>query len=252
MLPVSDVKATMESPGLGFERVGVLTESTYKDVSTVFVCPTRGMIHATVVDAWNKIAFPRNQRKSFMFCVGAEVGDAYNKLVETVLEHHDMGKFKYMLTLEDDNLPPADVFFRLAEAIESNGGFDAMSGLYFTKGAINDPMAYGDPETFTRTGVLDWKPLDVREAIEKKALIECNGIGMGCALWRMDMFRSLPKPWFVTIDDVCYETSGGILKSATMTQDLSFCERARWAGKRFGVDCRVKVGHLDIQTGVVY
>ena len=36
------------------------------------------------------------------------------------------------------------------------------------------------------------------------------------------------------------------------TQDLSFAERAVRLGKRFGVDMRVRVGHLDVRTGVIY
>jgi hypothetical protein len=40
--------------------------------------------------------------------------------------------------------------------------------------------------------------------------------------------------------------------SQMFTQDLYFCKRAVAAGKRFAVDMRVCVGHLDTQTGVLY
>jgi hypothetical protein len=78
--------------------------------------------------------------------------------------------------------------------------------------------------------------------------MEVNGIAMGCALWRMELFRELAAPWFVTVNDVFPEKGG----AQCFTQDLYFCERARRAGKRFAVDFRVKVGHLDTETGVVY
>jgi hypothetical protein len=73
------------------------------------------------------------------------------------------------------------------------------------------------------------------------------GIAMGCALWRMDLFRDIPPPWFVTVADVV--PGKGI---QGFTQDLFFCQKAVLAGKRFAVDMRVKVGHLDINTGHVY
>jgi hypothetical protein len=74
-----------------------------------------------------------------------------------------------------------------------------------------------------------------------------NGIAMGCALWRMDLFRQIPKPWFVTVAD--YLPDRGLV---SFTQDLYFCEKAVRAGKRFAVDFRVRVGHMDVDTGEVY
>ena len=121
-----------------------------------------------------------------------------------------------------------------------------MSGLYFTKGEINMPMAYGDPAHFERTGELEFTPRDIRAALEAGQVMPVNGIAMGCALWRMDLFRAMPRPWFVTVDDV---VDG---KPMGFTQDLWFCRQARMSGYRFCVDTRVKVGHLDIQTGEVY
>ena len=124
--------------------------------------------------------------------------------------------------------------------------FDAVSGLYFTKGDFNMPMAYGDPDTFRTTGVLDFKPRNINDALKRGQVMEVNGIAMGCSLYRMDLFREIPKPWFVTLSDMTPEGP------KAYTQDLYFCERARRMGKRFGVDMRVKVGHLDINTDFVY
>jgi hypothetical protein len=63
----------------------------------------------------------------------------------------------------------------------------------------------------------------------------------------MDLFRDIPPPWYVTVADVV--PGKGI---QGFTQDLYFSERAVRSGKRFAVDMRVRVGHLDINTGVVY
>jgi hypothetical protein len=63
----------------------------------------------------------------------------------------------------------------------------------------------------------------------------------------MDLFRSLPEPWFVTVADIVPDKGPQMF-----TQDLYFCMNAKKAGKRFAVDLRVKVGHMDVATGVVY
>jgi hypothetical protein len=167
-------------------------------------------------------------------------------MIKGILANPELSKWKYILTLEDDNIPPPDAHIRLLESIEW-GNYDAVSALYFTKGEYNMPMAYGDPDEYARTGVLDFRPRDVREALAAGQVMKVNGIACGCGLWRMDLFREIPPPWFVTVADVV--EGKGI---QCFTQDLNFCEKAVRLGKRFAVDMRVKVGHLDMGSGVLY
>jgi hypothetical protein len=236
----------LQSSGLGFERVELLPGSTYRDNSTVIVIPTRGMIHHRVVAAWQGLIAPMNQKRAILFAAGDEVGEAYNRMIANILANPELAKWKYLMTMEDDNLPPADAQIRLLETIEW-GKYDAVSGIYWTKGDLNMPQAYGDPEEYKRTGVLDFKPRDVRQALAAGTVVEVCGIAMGCALWRMDLFREIPPPWFVTVADVV--EGKGVM---AFTQDLFFCQKAKLAGKRFAVDLRVRVGHIDTATGVVY
>jgi hypothetical protein len=244
MMPVKDAVASLD--GLGYDRIDLIPGSTYKDASTVVVIPTRGMISHRVVQAWQGMLSPMNQRKAVLFCTGDEVGHAYNRMIQNILDNPELATWKYVLTLEDDNLIPPDAHIRLLESIEA-GPYDAVSGIYFTKGDTNMPMAYGDPDEFKRTGVLELKPRDIRQPLASGHVMPVNGIAMGCALWRMDLFRTMPAPWFVTCADVIPDKGPQVY-----TQDLYFCERATRAGRRFAVDMRVRVGHLDINTGVVY
>lgn len=256
---LSHVIDSLKSPGLGFDRVEHIPGATYKDSSTVIVIPTRideyekngkkipiPLIPEKVVSCWQALIAPMNQKRAMLFSSGHEVGQAYNALVAQILAHPELSKWKYMMTLEDDNLPPPDAHIRLLESI-AWGDYDAISGLYFTKGDQNMPMAYGDPEEYKRTGALDFRPRDVREALAAGQIMPVNGIAMGCALWKMSLFREIPPPWFVTLNDLV--PGQGIVG---MTQDLEFCAKSVRAGKRFAVDLRVKVGHLDVGSGVVY
>lgn len=246
MLPAEEVTEALSGPGLGFERVQLVRGSTYRDTSTLVVIPTRGMVNHRVVACWQNLIAPMNQKRAILFAAGDEVGQAYNRLIEMALSDPGLRDWKYVLTLEDDNLVPPDAHVRLLESIE-DGKWDAVGGVYFTKGDINMPMAYGDPDEFSRTGVLDFRPRDVREALASGQIMPVNGLAMGCTLWRMDLFRQLSAPWFVTVADHTPEKG-----AQCATQDLYFCERAKRAGKRFAVDLRVKVGHLDVNTGTVY
>lgn len=247
MKPVNQVAEQLGSAGLGFERVQVLPGTTYHEASTVVVIPTRGMIHHRVVAAWQSLIAPMNQKRALLFAAGDEVGRAYDHLIKAILENPQFKDWKYILTLEDDNLPPPDAHIRLLESIEMAPKLDAVSGIYFTKGDFNMPMAYGDPAQYARTGVLDFRPRNVRDALDAGRVMPVNGIAMGCALWRLELFRQMAPPWFVTTADVV--DGKGV---QAFTQDLFFCQRACQAGKRFGVDMRVRVGHLDVSTGIVY
>lgn len=246
MVPAEEAVQKLQE-GAGFTRVDLIPGSTYRDNSTVLIVPTRGMIHHKTVACLQSLMAPMNQKRALIFAAGDEVGKAYDRLVANVLENPELNKWKYIMTIEDDNLVPQDAHIRLLESIEHGQKFDAVSGIYFTKGDYNMPMAYGDPEEYRRTNVIEFKPRDTRDALRNGHLMEVNGIAMGCGLWRMDLFRELPPPWFVTVADVIPDKG-----PMAMTQDLYFCKRAREAGKRFAVDFRVKVGHLDINSGQVF
>jgi hypothetical protein len=204
------------------------------------------MIHHKVVGAWQALVAPMNQKRAILFAAGHEVGEAYDTMVAGILEHPQLKDWQYVLTLEDDNLPMPDAHIRLLESIHW-GGYDAVSGIYFTKGDYNMPMAYGDPELFRRTGELDFRPRDIVSALQNGNVMEVNGIAMGCAIWKTELFRRIPRPWFQTLADWTPEKG-----SVAGTQDLVFWGKARRAGARFAVDMRVRVGHIDPETGVVY
>jgi hypothetical protein len=83
---------------------------------------------------------------------------------------------------------------------------------------------------------------------QPETLTECNGLGMGFTLFRMEMFTSgkIERPWFKTMQ---HFDNGS---ARVMTQDLYFFEKARKAGYRCACDSRVKVGHFDAQAKIVW
>lgn len=217
-------------------RDRLIRGNSYRDLSTVCVIPTRGLIAAKVVQAWLSLATPMNQKFTRFFMEKLEVGDAYNQAIETILAHPELSKWKYLLTLEDDNAPPPDGLLRLYESIDK---YDAISGLYFVKGETGAAMIYGDPKNMPQ----DFIPqVPIPETVQ-----ECNGIGMGFALWRLAMFKKMVKPWFRTLQSF---VPGKGMQAAT--QDLYFCAEARKHGYRFAVDTRVRVGHWDDANQVMW
>lgn len=220
------------------EAITRLEESrSYRDLSTVIVVPTRGTIPARCVENWMGLMMPMNQKVVRLFVSGMEVGAAYSAAIKMILDHPELKNWKYVLTLEEDNLPPPDGLLKLYEHIDD---YAAIGGLYWTKGEEGQPMIYGSPE-----GILTFIPQKpVPETIQP-----CRGLGMGFTLFKLDLFRDpkIARPWFQTLQE--YEPSVG---ARSYTQDLYFFEQVAKAGHKVACDTRVKVGHLDIGSGIVW
>ena len=209
----------------------IVKSNSFRDLSTVWVTPSpNGQLDAQVVfGSWLMLSMPMNQKVCRLAIANAEVGEAYEAAVDMILR--DDIKWKYMLTVEHDNLPPRDGLLKLYESIDQ---YDAVGGLYWMKGENGTPMIYGDPaEPFT------YYP----QAPKPDALQPCNGLGMGFTLFNVEMFRKIPKPWFKTRVDA---------KLGDYSQDLYFFHKAAAAGFKFACDTRVKVGHLDLASRKVW
>lgn len=209
----------------------------YRDLSTVMVCPTRGVIPARVVQSMMDMVPLMNQPFVRMFIERMEVAAAYNQAVELILNHPALQNFKYMLTFEEDNMPPPDGLHKLFESIDE---YAIVAGLYYTKGDNGQPMIYGDPK-----GLLSFQP----QVPQVNKVQECNGTGMGFTLFDMNLFRDerIERPWFQTLNE--WTPEGG---ARVGTQDLFFMGNARRAGYRIASDNRVKVGHYDATNRIVW
>ena len=213
------------------------TARSYEDLSTVILCPTRGQIPAKVVQTWLGLMRPMNQKVvGPIFLVGMEVGDAYNQGIKMVLDSPDLSSYRYILTLEEDNMPPPDGLLKLYEHMIH---YDAVGGLYWTKGEGGQPMCYGDPLAMPKN-FIPQVPLP-------DAVTPCNGLGMGFTLFKTDLFRKVPAPWFKTVQE--YQPGVG---ARAYTQDLYFFENAAKYGARFACDARVKVGHYDMAGDITW
>jgi len=209
----------------------------YEDLSTIIVCPTRGIFPTRVVQAWMKLMKPMNQVVAGpIFAESMKVDLAYETLIEYILSNEMLNKYKYVLTIEEDNLPPVDGLLKLYKSMDK---YDVVSGLYWGKGDNGFPMIFGDIKDPN-----DFRP--VKPVVGE--VIQANGLGMGFNLFKLDMFRKVPKPWFKTEQEINEKTGAEV----QMTQDMYFYKKAAKEGFIFACDCNVLVGHYDSKTDTVY
>jgi hypothetical protein len=215
------------------------TGRSYQDLSTIIVTPTRGgrSLCPRFVSMIMGLMRPMNQQCfGPVFLSGMEVGQAFNSAVEMILANPVLAKFKYMLTVEDDNLLPPDALLKLYESIKD---YDVVGGLYFTKGEAGQPMIYGNPD-ITPLNFIPQMPVE-------NTVQRCNGTGMGATLFRIELFKKLPAPWFETKQS--WDPNTGV---KCYTQDLWFYEKVIKSGGKIAVDTRVKVAHLDIESDIAW
>lgn len=78
---------------------------------------------------------------------------------------------------------------------------------------------------------------------------ETNGLGMGFTLFDLEVFKDerIEKPWFETVQK--WDPNKG---GEGFSQDLNFYHKIRNLGYKVACDTRVKVGHFDAGSGIVW
>ena len=132
----------------------------------------------------------------------------------------------YLMFLDADMTFPPDIILRLLADQK-----DIVSGMYHYGSSARGfaPIALRrQAGTKQHYGIVHYYPDEP---------FWVDAIGMGAALIKTDVFKSLDFPWFGYQVD---EQTG--LKS--ISEDMQFCEAARAAGYEIWVDPRVKCGHI--------
>jgi hypothetical protein len=221
---------------IGKTRARLDKSKSWKRQRIIRLKPAGPLMSSKVADTHEALMYPPNNGVVRMLAYGMEVGEAYSTAIEQILVHPELSTWEYLLTIEHDNMPPADGVLKLLERMESNPRFDCIGGLYYTKGEGGVAQIWGDP----RDPVLNFRP---QLPDPNGGLVECCGSGMGFNLWRLKMFKDkrLRRPWFMTQK-----------KDGIATQDLYAWTDFRKHGYRVAIDCSVKVGHYDVETDTTW
>lgn len=242
----------------------VLKGNTYKNYSTLIVIATRGVnkvkkqcecgkevsieynagFHPWVVEGWKRLLKPMNIPVMEIILSGHEVGEAYETAIEQLLENPQLAAFNYILFMEDDIVVPyiPNSFGPLIELFKHLETYDVASALYWTKSDPPLPLTYGDGDINSKYPFevnTNWKPGDI---------VEVNGTGMGFTLMKRSIFedKRIERPFFKSMNEI---TPEGMI---SVTQDLYFYKKIKNLGYKICVDTRVKCGHLDLITELVY
>jgi len=140
-----------------------------------------------------------------------------------------------LVWFDGDMTFPPDTLQRLVKnCIGTAGGI--VSGTYFKKGPPYECISAIAHKGY-RTSVSNvYQNIDPTKG--DADLVECDLIGMGCAITPVKVFKELKSPWFgYKINEITGEQS--------VSEDVLFCEKARF-GDRFKIytDTSLVCGHI--------
>lgn len=147
---------------------------------------------------------------------------ASNNLAESSLQM----ALDFVFFTENDMMLPFDIITKLYEDIKKTN-LDACSGLYFLRGDGRQPCLYNRDMT-NKESAYSFIPVLL---VPENELFTIDCPGMGCTLFKTDVFRRVPYPWFD-------------LKEGKYGQDIYFWSKAKDSGIKCGVDTSVQCGHL--------
>jgi hypothetical protein len=201
--------------------------------------PTRGLVRIEWHAAIRGLMIPPNwsmvsmtQFVNDFYPVRFSVADAQNLVVREVMERG----FEWVLFMEDDTIPPVDLFIKLDKYMRE--GPPVVSGLYYTKGQPSEPLVYRGRGN---GAFLDWKKGDK---------VWCDGVPTGCLLVHSSLLKVMwndSRPYtingnatreiFVTPMKQWVSPEGDV-NTMTGTSDLNWCDRVIEGGylKKAGWD----------------
>lgn len=146
---------------------------------------------------------------------------------------------KYLFFIDEDVTPPGHAIRQLIYHLEHFPKAAIAAGIYCHKS--EPPM----PMVFRGNGhgpYWQWKAGEV---------FDCSGVGMGCALIRVEALKDIPQPWFKTVDSVDSFIEG-IPHGEMWTEDLYFCDKVTKAGFMILADGGILPNHMNSITGQAY
>lgn len=140
-------------------------------------------------------------------------------------------KAPYVMFLDDDVELPFGACHHLMQTLASSDE-DVMcaGGIYSTKKDQPEPVVFQD---IGLGPYWRWK---------KDTIFPCEMIGLGCSLWKTEVFRRISKPWFRDIDT----------PMLSCTDDAFMFAKLKLNGYRALADAWVLPVHWDYETGRGY
>jgi GT2 family glycosyltransferase len=154
-----------------------------------------------------------------VFCPQSYSIDASRNLI---VQHALEIGYDYIMWVDSDMILPKNTLTTLMSHNK-----DIVSGVYAYK-ILGGENAVA--KRFKKDAVDTYEDIPLKEIRESEQLMEIDGVGFGCVLTKVDVFRNIKKPWF--------------RYSPAMGEDIYFCRKAQAKGYKVYLDTSILCGHI--------
>lgn len=181
------------------------------------------MVHVDFMRAWADLKKPDGT--AYTFIKNTLIYNARNLIARNAI---DSG-FDRVLWLDSDVVAPPDALERLAADLDT--GIDFVTGVYFKRMLPTAPVVYKDVWWRVNNNEAEAGAETISDI--PGGLFEVAGAGFGCCMTSARLLRDL-------VDRV----GAPFTPLIGVSEDLSFCLRAKDAGYKLYCDGRIKCGHI--------
>ena len=177
---------------------------------------------------WSKNAgykkYIDGKRFEFFFVTLGRILTPYarEEAAKLAVDHH----MDYLFMIDDDMECPEDLFEKLYR-----WNVDIVAPLAFTRNFPHKPVIYATMEGWDELRRTPYFRNHFVMKYPKDQLVECDAVGFGAVLIKVDVLRHMEKPVFMS-------TCG-------TGEDVFFCLKARRQGFRVFMDTSTKLGHYS-------
>lgn len=141
------------------------------------------------------------------------------------------GGMDYLFMIDDDMIAPDDTFERLYAH-----NVDIVAPLAFTRNAPHKPVIYAEHGGYDPVSRKPYMQNVTIQNYPKNQLVECDAVGFGAVLIKMDVFKKL--------QDANAGSEKWFMSTCGTGEDIYFCYQAKKVGARVFMDTATKLGHL--------
>jgi hypothetical protein len=184
--------------------------------SVLIAIPTAKYIESETFKSIFDLDVPDYVKVDFRYYTGYQIDHIRNNIANSAKS------YDYLFAVDSDMTFPSDTLTRLMAH-----DVDLVSGIYMKKRL--DPVEY---EIYSK----DQQGKLYSIVPESQSLFEIDACGFGCVLIKTSVFDRIDMPYF-------YNT-GYDLNALSISEDLYFCKKLRYAGIKMWADPQTVCGHI--------
>ena len=192
-------------------------------MKTLIAIPCLDMVHVEFMEAFAKLDKPAGT--AFATIKNTLIYNARNLIAHNAIENG----FDRVMWLDSDVVVKPDTLIKLSADMDT--GLDFVTGVYFMRKLPTKPVLYKDVWWRVNNNEAEAGSENVDEIPQR--LFEVAGAGFGCCMTSVKLLKDL-------VDRV----GAPFTPLIGVSEDLSFCLRAKQAGYSLWCDGRIQCGHI--------